>query len=131
MPRASSPPAGRASEDGPERPAESRLIGEPCLKGHLRQRTSGVYEECLGPFDALQDEVPVRRRSEGLPKRFCEVAYRQATLGCQGREVERPVEMFGEQLGGAALLPRRETAPMLASGAEGGRVGGSHGGATK
>src|SRR6266446_861159 len=42
----------------------------------------------------------------------------QATLRRQGREAERPVEMFGEQLGRAALLPRRETATVLASGAE-------------
>jgi len=34
-----------------------------------------------------------------------------------GREAERPVEMFGEQLGRAALLPRRETAAVLSSGA--------------
>jgi hypothetical protein len=60
----SSPLARRASDDGSERSAEGRLIGEPRLKGHFRQRTRGVYEEGLGPFDALQDEVAVRRRSK-------------------------------------------------------------------
>jgi len=55
----SSPLARRASDDGSERSAESSLIGEPRLKGHFRQRTSGVYEERLSPFDALQDEVAV------------------------------------------------------------------------
>jgi len=52
----------------------------------------------------------VWRRSKGLPERFREMAHGQATLRRQGREAERPVEMFGEQLGRAALLPRRETA---------------------
>ena len=55
----SAPLARRASDDGAERSAESRLIGEPRLKRHFRQRTRGVYEEGLGPFDALQDEVAV------------------------------------------------------------------------
>ena len=71
----SSPLARRASDGGSERSAESSLIGEPRLKGHFRQRTSGVYEERLSPFDALQDEVPVWRRSKGLPERFREMAY--------------------------------------------------------
>ncbi len=50
----------------------------------------------------------------------------QATLRRQGREAKGPVEMFGEQLGRAALLPRRETAAILAPGAERRRVGVSH-----
>jgi len=50
----------------------------------------------------------------------------QATLRRQGREAKGPVEMFGEQLGRAALLPRRETAAILASGAERRCVGVSH-----
>ncbi len=118
----SSPLARRASDHGSERSAESRLIGEPRLKRHFRQRTRGA-QESLRPFDALQDEVPVWRRSKGLPERFCEMADGQATFRRQGREAERPVEMFGEQLGRAALLPRRETAPILASGAERRSVG--------
>jgi hypothetical protein len=122
----SSPPARRASDDGSECSAESSLIGEPRLKRHFRQRTSGADEESLRPFDALQDEVPVWRRSKGLPERFREMAYGQATLGRQGLEAERPVEVFGEQLGRAALLPRRETAAILASGAERRCVGVSH-----
>src|SRR6202035_4647084 len=65
--------------------------------------------------DALQDEVALWRRSKGLPERFGEMANGQATFTRQGREAERPVEMFGEQLGRAALLPRRETATVLAS----------------
>src|ERR1700736_2159935 len=122
----SSPLARRAADDGPERPAESRLIGEPRLKRHFRQRTTGMYEKSLSPFDALQNEVPVWRRSKGLPEGFCEMAHGQATFTRQGREAERPVEMFGEQLGRAALLPRRETATILASGAERRSVGVSH-----
>jgi len=122
----SSPLARRASDHGSERSAESRLIGEPRLKRHLRQSASGAYEERLRPFDALQDEIPVRRCSKGLPERFREMAYGQATLRRQGRETERPVEMFGEQLGRAAPLPRRETATILASGAERRCVGVSH-----
>ena len=114
----SSPLARRASDDGPERSAESRLIGEPRLKRHFRQRTGGVDEEGFGPFDALQDEVAVWRGSKGLTERFREMAHGQATFTRQGREAERPVEMFGEQLSRAALLPRRETATVLASGAE-------------
>ncbi len=55
----SSPLARRASDDGSERSAESRLIGESRLKRHFRQRTSGACEESLRPFDALQDEVAV------------------------------------------------------------------------
>ena len=85
-----------------------------------------MYEESLGPFDALQDEVAVWRRSKGLPERFCEMAYRQATLKRQGREAERPVEMLGEQLRREALLPRRETATALASSAERRCVGVGH-----
>ena len=55
-----SPPlARRASDDGTERSAESRLIGEPRLKRRFRQRTSGACEESLRLFDALQDEVAV------------------------------------------------------------------------
>jgi len=42
----------------------------------------------------------------------------QATLRRQGREAQGPVEMFAEQLGRAVLLPRRETAAILAPGAE-------------
>src|SRR5258708_38421764 len=122
----SSPLARRASDDGSERSAESRLIGEPRLKRHFRQRTSGASEERLSPFDALQDEVPVRRRSKGLPERFREMAYGQATFRRQGREAERPVEMLGEQFGRAALLPRRETATILAAGAGRRSVGGGH-----
>ena len=122
----SSPLARRASDDGSERSAESRLIGEPCLKRHFRQRTSGAYEECLRPFDAPQDEVAMWGRSKRLPERFREMADGQATLRRQGREAQRPVEMFGEQLGRAALLPRRETAAILASGAERRCVGVSH-----
>src|ERR1700719_617117 len=98
MLRLSSPLARRASDDSAERSAESGLIGEPRLKGHFRQRTSGAYEERLSPFDALQDEVAVRRRSKGLPERFREMACGQSTLKRQGREAERPIEMFGEQL---------------------------------
>ena len=64
MLRVSSPLARRASDDRSERSAERRLIGEPGLKRHFRQRTRGVYEERLRPFDALQDEVAVRRRSK-------------------------------------------------------------------
>ena len=60
----SSPLARRASHDGSERSAEGRLIGESRLKRHFRQRTRGAYEEILGPFDALQDEVAVGRRSK-------------------------------------------------------------------
>src|SRR5712692_10005226 len=122
----SSPLARRASDDGSERSAERRLIGEPRLKRHFRQRTSGACEESLRSFDALQDEVPLWRRSKGLPERLREMAYGQATLRRHGREAQRPVEMFGEQLGRAALLPRRETATILASGAERRRVGVSH-----
>ena len=118
MPSLSPPLARRASDDGAERSAESRLIGEPRLKRHFRQRASAAYEESLSPFDALQDEVSVWRRSKGLPERFREMAHGQATFNRQGREAERPVEMFGEQLSRAALLPRRETATVLASGAE-------------
>src|SRR5712692_5090012 len=54
------------------------------------------------------------------------MADAQTTFGWQGREAQGPVEMFGEQLGRAALLPRRETATMLASGAERRRVSVSH-----
>ena len=122
----SSPLARRASDDGSERSAESRLIGEPRLKRYSRQRTSGANEERLRPFDTLQDEVPVWRRSKGLPKRFREMTCGQATFRRQGREAERPVEMFGKQLGRAAFLPRRETATILAWGAEGRCVGVSH-----
>src|ERR1700730_8260528 len=50
----------------------------------------------------------------------------QATLRRQGRKAKGPVEMFGEQLRRAALLPRRETATILASGAERRSVGVSH-----
>ena len=114
----SSPLARRASDDGSERSAESGLIGEPSLKRQFRQRRSGAHEEGLGPFDALQDEVPVWRRSKRLPERLREMAYGQATFRRQGREAQRPVEMFGEQLRRAALLPRRETATILATGAE-------------
>ena len=71
----SSPLARRASDDGSERSAESSLIGESRLKRHLRQRTSGAYQESLSPFDALQDEVPVWGRSKGLPERFREMTY--------------------------------------------------------
>ena len=46
------------------------------------------------------------------------MAHGQATFTRQGREAERPVEMFGEQFSRAPLLPRRETATVLASGAE-------------
>ena len=122
----SSPLARRASDDGSERSAESRLIGEPRSKRHLRQRTSGAHEESLSPFDALQNEVSVWRRSKGLPERFREMADGQATFRRQGREAERPIEMLGEQFGRAALLPRREAATMLASGAERRSVGVSH-----
>src|SRR5260370_36451760 len=111
----SSPLARRASDHGSERSAEGSLIGEPRLKRHCRQRTSGANEERLRPFDALHDQVPVWRRSKGLPERFREMAYGQATFRRQGREAERPVEMFGEQFGRAALLPRRETATILAA----------------
>src|SRR4029077_8703375 len=121
-----SPLARRASDDGSERSAESRLIGEPRLKRHLRQRARGGHEERLRPFDALQDEVAVWRRSKGLPERFREMAYGQATFKRQGREAERPVEMFGKQFGRTAFLPRRETATILASGAERRCVGVSH-----
>src|SRR5260221_6489939 len=122
-----SPPlARRASDNGSERSAESGLIGEARLKRHFRQSTSGAYEESLGPLDALQDEVLVWRRSKGLPERLREMAYGQATFRRQGREAKRPVEMFGEQLGRAALLPRREAATIFASGAERRCVGVSH-----
>src|SRR6267143_4973994 len=50
----------------------------------------------------------------------------QATLRRQGRAAKGPVEMFGEQLVRAALLPRRETAAILAPGAERRCVGVSH-----
>src|SRR6266478_8195741 len=126
MLRLSPPLARRASDDGSERSAESRLIGEPRLKRHFRQRTRGACEESLRPFDALQDEVPVWRRSKGLPERLREMADGQATLRRHGREAQRPVEVFGEQFGRAALLPRRETAAILPSGAERRRVGVSH-----
>ena len=84
----SSPLARRASDDGSERSAERRLIGEPRLKRHCRQRTSGANEERLRPFDALQDEVAVWRRSKGLPERLREMADGQATFRRQGREAE-------------------------------------------
>ena len=84
----SSPLAWRASDDGSERSAEGRLIGEPCLKRHLRQRTSGPNEERLRPLDALPYEVAVWRRSKGLAERFREMADRQATFRRQGREAE-------------------------------------------
>jgi hypothetical protein len=100
----SSPLARRASDDGCEGAAESRLIGEPRLKGHFRQRTSGVYEERLRPFDALQDEVAVRRRSKRLPERFREMAHGQATFTRQGREAERGHSEPG------TLLPARDGA---------------------
>jgi hypothetical protein len=122
----SSPLAGRASNDGSERSTESGLIGETRLKRHFRQRTSGACEESLGPFDPLQDEIPVWRRPKRLPERFREVAYGQATFRRQGREAERPVEMFSQQLGRAALLPRRETATVLASGTERRCIGVGH-----
>jgi hypothetical protein len=80
----------------------------------------------LRSIDALPYEVPVWRRSKGLPERFREMAHGQATLRRQGRKAERPVEMLGEQLGRAALLPRRETATILASGTERRCVGVSH-----
>ena len=54
------------------------------------------------------------------------MAYGQATLRRQGRQAERPVEMFGEQFGRAAPLPWRETATILASGAERRSVGVTH-----
>jgi hypothetical protein len=92
----SSPLARRASDDGSERSAESGLIGEARLKRHFRQSTSGAHEERLGPLDALQDEVPMWRRSKRLPERLGEMAYGQATFRRQGREAKRPVEMFGE-----------------------------------
>src|SRR5689334_4603010 len=94
----SSPLARRASDNGAESSAESRLIGEPRLKRHFRQRTVGAQEKSLSLFDALQNEVTVWRRSKGLPERFREMAHRQTTLRRQGREAERPVEMLGEQL---------------------------------
>jgi len=77
-------------------------------------------------IDALQYEVTVWRRSKGLSERLREMADRQATLGRQGREAERPVEMFGEQLGRTALLPWCKTATIFARSAERGRVGVSH-----
>ena len=55
-----SPPlARRASDDGTERSAESRLIGESRVKSQFRQRTSGACKESLRLFDALQNEVAV------------------------------------------------------------------------
>src|SRR5690349_14910857 len=122
----SSPLARGASDDGSERSAERRLIGEPRLKRHFRQRTSGANEGRVSPFDALQHEVPVWRWPKGLPERFREMAYGQAGFRRQICEVERPVELFGKQFGRAAFLPRFETAPILASGAERGCVGMSH-----
>ena len=84
----SSPLARRASDDGSERSAESRLIGEARLKRHFRQRTSGACEEGPRLFDALPYEVAVWRGSKGLAERFREMADRQATFGRQGRETE-------------------------------------------
>ena len=92
----SSPLTRRASDNGPERSAESRLIGEPRLKRHFRQGTRGACEERLRPVDALQDEVAVWRRSKRLPERFREMADGQAALRRQRREADGPVEMFGE-----------------------------------
>jgi hypothetical protein len=40
----SSPPAWRAADDGSERSTKRRLIGEACLKRHLRQGTLRAYE---------------------------------------------------------------------------------------
>jgi len=54
------------------------------------------------------------------------MAHRQATFKRQGREAKRPVQMFGEQFSRAALLPRRETATVLASRTEGRCVGVGH-----
>src|SRR5258708_16243312 len=90
----SSPLARGASDHGSERSAEGSLIGEPRLKRHCRQRTSGANEERLRPFDALHDQVPVWRRSKGLPERFREMAYVQATFKLQGPEPERPLALF-------------------------------------
>ena len=84
----SSPLARRASDDGSKRSAESRLIREPRLKRHFRQRTRGPYEERLRPFDALPYEVAVWRRSKGLAECFREMADRQATFRRQRREAE-------------------------------------------
>ncbi len=47
----------------------------------------------------------------------------QTTLRRQAREAKGPVEMFGEQFGRAALLPRRETATVLRSGVGRRRIG--------
>src|SRR5437660_12519015 len=102
MQSVSPPLARRAADHGSERSAESRLIGEPRLKRYFRQSASGAYEERLCPFDALQDEVPVWRRSKGLPERFREMTHGQAALRLQGREAERAVEMFVDQFGPAA-----------------------------
>ena len=114
----SSPPAWRTADDGCERSTERRLIGEACLQRHFREGTLRACEEPFGPFDALQDEVAVWRCSKRLPERFRKMTDGQATLRRQAREAERPVEMFGQQFGRAALLPRRETATVLPSGVE-------------
>ena len=111
----SSPPARRTADDGSERSTERRLIGEARLKSHFRQGTIRACEKPFGPFDALQDEVAVWRCSKRLPERFRKMTDGQATLRRQGREAERPVEMFGKQLGRATFLPRRETATVLRS----------------
>src|SRR5258705_2324003 len=70
----SSPLARRASDDGSERSGESRLIGEPRLKRHFRQRIGGACEESLRLFDAPQDQVAVWRRSKRLPERVTAIA---------------------------------------------------------
>jgi hypothetical protein len=66
----------------------------------------------LGLFDTLPYEEVVRRRAKRLSKRSRKMADRQATLMGEGRKLDGSIEVSGQQLRRATLLPRRQTATM-------------------
>ena len=107
-PHLPSPLARGDANHGFKGAAEGGLIGESRLLSDFTERAVCPREQQLRALDSLPDQVVVRRRSERLLERACEMAHRQAALASQHRQSDRAIQMFPEQIDHSPLLPGRQ-----------------------
>jgi len=94
----------------------------PACLSDFTERAICPREQRFAHSTRCRTRLVVRRRSERLPERACEMAHRQAALASQRRQSDRAIQMFPEQIDHSPLLPGRQTSTRTRDSVHRGRV---------
>ena len=85
-----------------------RLIGQPAIRGDLRERGAGRQHQTLRVFHSPPHHIAMRRVAQAIPESAAEMEGAESDEGGQIARSEGRVQVVHDVRGEAADLPRSE-----------------------